>query len=95
MRRWKFNGGLETASKAVQWQASRGGTWTRTAKHHKAVHPCCAVCGSVVDLETDHIIPLHRGGTNEWKNLQSLCAEHHREKTAAEAGNRARQTRKI
>jgi len=63
---------------------SRGGTWTRTAKAHKAVHMFCAVCGAVADLATDHIIPLHRGGTNEWKNLQSLCRTHHVIKTTAE-----------
>lgn len=63
---------------------SRGGSWTRTAKAHKAVHPCCAVCGSIVGLQTDHIVPLHRGGTDDWANLQSLCHQHHAEKTARE-----------
>jgi 5-methylcytosine-specific restriction endonuclease McrA len=42
---------------------------------------CCAHCGGVADLETDHIVPLHRGGTNEWKNLQSLCVACHSHKT--------------
>lgn len=68
----------------VNTMRSRGGTWTRTAKAHKAAHPCCAVCGSVVGLETDHIVPLHKGGTDEWSNLQSLCQQHHAEKTARE-----------
>ena len=81
--------------KRLQWGASRGGAWTRTAKHHKAVHPTCAVCGTVVDLETDHITPLHAGGTNEWKNLQSLCRVHHAEKTAREATFRAQKPRVI
>ena len=65
---------------------ARGGTWSRIAKHHKMVHVQCAHCGSVADLETDHIKPLHRGGTNEWTNLQSLCVSCHQAKTAREAG---------
>jgi len=29
-------------------------------------------------LEVDHIVPLHRGGSNDDDNLRTLCAEHHR-----------------
>jgi len=29
---------------------------------HKAVHLQCAQCGRVDTLETDHIVPRHRGG---------------------------------
>ena len=50
------------------------------------VHVQCAHCGSVANLETDHIIPKHRGGTDAWSNLQSLCVECHKIKTAREAG---------
>jgi len=32
-------------------------------------------------LEVDHIVPLHRGGSNEDSNLRTLCAEHHRQAT--------------
>lgn len=54
------------------------------------------VCGSFVDgdlhqlvwrtsnLELDHIIPLHLGGSNECENLQLLCRECHRGKTTRE-----------
>lgn len=84
MRRWSFTGGLGKPISMINTVRSRGGTWTRTAKHHKAVHPRCAVCGAIAGLETDHIIPLHRGGTNDWSNLQSLCQECHATKTARE-----------
>ena len=29
-------------------------------------------------LEVDHIVPLHRGGSNDDDNLRTLCAFHHR-----------------
>jgi 5-methylcytosine-specific restriction endonuclease McrA len=33
-------------------------------------------------------VPLHRGGTNDASNLQSLCKDCHAAKTAAEASCR-------
>lgn len=62
----------------------RGGTWTRTAKLHKAVHYKCAQCGRLDTLETDHIVPIHQGGSDSWTNLQSLCHECHALKTSNE-----------
>ena len=87
MRRLRFDGGLGKAyDHAKQQQHSRGGTWTRIAKQHKAIHVQCAKCGAIADLETDHIVPLHKGGTNDCRNLQSLCRQCHAIKTAAEQG---------
>lgn len=40
--------------------------------------------------ETDHVIPLEDGGSNDDDNLQSLCHSCHEAKTAAEAKARAR-----
>ena len=34
----------------------------------------------------DHITPINDGGTNEWANLQPLCAPCHNRKTATEDG---------
>lgn len=81
MARWKYKADLGKTFNYAHTSRSRGGTWTRIAREHKAVHMCCAHCGAVADLETDHIVPLHRGGTNEWKNLQSLCVACHSRKT--------------
>jgi 5-methylcytosine-specific restriction endonuclease McrA len=39
-------------------------------------------------LECDHIVPLHRGGSNDPGNLQSLCKECHAIKTATECSDR-------
>lgn len=40
--------------------------------------------------DVDHITPHHKGGSDHPTNLQSLCAYHHRIKTAIEA-NAAKQ----
>ncbi len=82
MRRMKFDGNLGKPLRVVGFGRSRGGTWTRTASAHKAANPTCAHCGTIVDLETDHIVPLHAGGSNEWRNLQSLCKSCHKIKSA-------------
>ena len=34
---------------------------------------CCRRCGSIFQLEVDHIRPKSRGGINQLANLQSLC----------------------
>ncbi len=33
----------------------------------------CAHCGTSAELTVDHVIPLSRGGSNDWTNLQPLC----------------------
>ena len=43
----------------------------------------CCQCGSNVDLEFDHIVPLALGGANTERNLQLLCARCNREKGAS------------
>jgi 5-methylcytosine-specific restriction protein A len=48
--------------------------------------PCCAECGRVDgDWEADHIVPLVDGGLHCPTNIQRLCVECHRAKTALEA----------
>jgi 5-methylcytosine-specific restriction enzyme A len=39
--------------------------------------------------ELDHIVPLHKGGTDARDNLVGLCMTHHAAKTAADMGHRA------
>ena len=40
----------------------------------------CAKCGSRVNLEYDHIIPVSKGGSNTVRNIELLCEECNRKK---------------
>lgn len=40
------------------------------------LYPQCLVCGTEDNLTVDHIVPLSRGGTHTFDNLQTLCAHH-------------------
>jgi 5-methylcytosine-specific restriction protein A len=57
-------------------------------------HPLCVECekaGRVTAATVpDHIVPLWKGGPDTEANLQSLCREHHDEKSAQEALERSR-----
>lgn len=40
-------------------------------------------------VEVDHITTIHKGGTDAEDNLQAICSECHKAKTAAEQGKAA------
>jgi hypothetical protein len=42
----------------------------------------CAECGSTFDLQYDHVIPVALGGATTVENLQLLCADCNRQKSA-------------
>lgn len=44
----------------------------------------CRRCGTTGNLEFDHVIPVHVGGTNNIENSQILCRTCHRQKTDEE-----------
>lgn len=52
---------------------------------------CLAVKPSIITVavEVDHIVPLHRGGSDSDINLQGLCIACHRSKSAKEAMDRS------
>ena len=68
---------------AVPRQASRGSipddlkqlVWLRDGG-------CCRSCGSNVELQYDHIIPVVMGGATSAENLQILCGPCNRKKGA-------------
>jgi 5-methylcytosine-specific restriction endonuclease McrA len=49
---------------------------------------CCAHCGRATSTGTvDHIVPLHKDGPDSIENLQWLCPDCDRKKTAADKGH--------
>jgi len=44
----------------------------------------CRECGGTENLDVDHIVPCHRGGTNDLSNGQVLCQPCHAAKTLTE-----------
>lgn len=44
----------------------------------------CQVCKRFGKMEVDHIIPSHKGGSNELDNLQAICKDCHIDKTEKE-----------
>lgn len=68
----------------------------RFRKAQLAREPQCRVCGSVDNLEADHIIEIADGGSKlAAENGQTLCHDHHVQKTLAakRARRRAAQRR--
>jgi 5-methylcytosine-specific restriction protein A len=64
--------------------------WRKLRANHIRNNPECCICGTTIGLTVDHIIPPI--GNEELfydeSNLQTLCQEHHRLKTAAEIRDR-------
>lgn len=61
--------------------------WKRLRKMKLTRDPVCETvdCGRPAS-EVDHVLPLAKGGENDWENLQSLCHPCHSRKTATEDG---------
>lgn len=75
-------GGYSIARIGELWRVS-----PQLGRHDEIALVSCA-------YEVDHILPLADGGTNALENLQVICANPcHREKTAREAGERAKRRR--
>ena len=68
------------------WQVLR----SDILKRDKRLCQQCIKAGrTVMATDVDHIVPKHRGGTDNPGNLQSLCGDCHRAKSARE-GQKAR-----
>lgn len=76
-----------------------GHTLQRIRAQHFRSNPLCVKCQSKGKLslaeELDHIIPLHKGGTDTDDNRQGLCKECHVEKSKKERGHNYRPMQRI
>ena len=70
----------------------RGQRWVTLRGRILHAEPLCRHClarGHVTPAdEVDHIIPLHKGGSNQRANLQPLCKPCHEDKTQADMNYR-------
>ena len=90
---------LEKRLNALQWKREPGS--------YEAYKQACAMIrehgfdygpgyyGRVTLWDADHITPLAEGGSWELSNLQTLCQPCHKEKTAEQAGRKAKQKRML
>lgn len=66
----------------------RGRPWRRLRAEILSAGPLCVYCeraGRVTPAtEVDHRVPLSQGGTDDRDNLDPVCADCHREKSARE-----------
>ena len=61
--------------------------WRRIRAQYLKAHPACVVCGVVeASNHADHIVAKANGGSDQWSNLETLCATHHSQKTATRDG---------
>lgn len=74
---------------------TRGRAWLAIRASVLRYKPLCVICeskGRVAEAkEVDHIVPLHKGGTDSYENLQGLCIDCHEEKTRQDCGYARRQ----
>ncbi len=81
----------------VSYHRTRGRTLARL-RHRTFTRDCglCVPCSqagrTTPATELDHVVPLHKGGTDADDNLQAICTECHRKKTALEQGKTPRAT---
>ena len=73
-------------------QRIRGRKWMEIRERWFRAHPVCVMCEQQgrISLATqlDHRIALINGGKDDESNYQSLCVDHHKEKSAQEAAQR-------
>ena len=71
---------------------TRGHALSKLRERIFRASPLCAHCLTAgrytPGAELDHVLPLSQGGTDADANLQVLCVECHRIKSAREAGKR-------
>lgn len=91
-QRAKANTERERDTRQTASKRGYNARWRRLRRMCLRREPLCRECKAagfdVAASVVDHIIPLSEGGTNEFKNLQSLCVMHHNKKTARERNDK-------
>lgn len=83
-----------SATEKAKIKRLSGRTGMRRRAAWLGAHPLCVGCMSesparyVPATVVDHVVALVNGGADDETNLQSLCGEHHRIKTARDMGYR-------
>lgn len=72
-------GKLVSEPPTVRWN-----DWADKQARRAVQKEVCAKCGGADDLEADHIVPVSLGGGHEAENMQCLCHECHKAKSALE-----------
>lgn len=76
------------ATYGAEWKRARAAALARAGRR-------CQKCSSTQEIQVDHVIPVSQGGSHAASNLQVLCGNCHRHKTATEgSGYRGNRTRK-
>jgi 5-methylcytosine-specific restriction protein A len=73
-----------------------GYVWKKLRDAHLRSEPYCRECARlgyrVKATDVDHILSRRHGGSDDPRNLQSLCHYHHSQKTAREDGRWTRRS---
>lgn len=74
-----------------------GSTWDKiriqVLRRDKSLcQPCLRNNRTALANQVDHITPKAKGGTDDMDNLQAICPDCHRDKTATDNGYRVRPT---
>jgi 5-methylcytosine-specific restriction protein A len=73
-------------------QRIRGSALQKLRRRFFQANPLCVECKKegviTLAVELDHIVPLFKGGTNDYTNLQGMCQYHHKLKTAHDLGHK-------
>jgi 5-methylcytosine-specific restriction protein A len=60
-----------------------GSRWVKLQKLKLRTDPICEVCMRRFATEVDHVVEIQDGGSEfDWDNLQSICSECHKVKSA-------------
>lgn len=74
------------------------GAWRRASLEHRRIEPLCRECARLGIVRAgemvDHIKSLRKGGSAlDPTNLQTLCNQHHHDKTQRDRGGRVEKWR--